>query len=542
MTVAAVVELTEEERYLAAIVSTTDGLDLAEFAWGDSESADGVYRAWDFQWSWYLCPDAFQVDQGARALGKTVKITMRAFAFPFNFPGQNMLITAPELNHLKPLVDAIEDRVKNSWVTSGRLPQTRGRGVTKNPHWEMTFLNSSKLVSRLPQRDGKGVKSQHVIQIELDEAQDYPLAGWMEIVECLNRGLPGAGFNCHGVPRGVRDRFYEITMGENTEWTVHRPMAMNRPSWSKAERDEKAVTYGGSRQAPDYKRNIYGEHGDATNPLFVLARLMANVDQDMGSEYNTDIYTLIQVAFEELQGETPLIKMVLPGTHKTGWSGSPKGYSSYYGGMDVGMTNHPSEILLYGQRAGVVREQLDLLLRVNLQRISTDDQQAVVDYLFEFYGAKLRTFSIDRTGLGFSLWERLSKVHGETRIKGYNFSGKYAVALEDREMAAGETLEDLVIERNIVEFASDALREVVDAKSFLLPFDRELLQEWQGQTYRIVKSAGNPYGKREYSSGKYHTLDAGKMMIAGKRLLALDEMLAAKEEQGAVLDVFVGGM
>jgi hypothetical protein len=116
------------------------------------------------------------------------------------------------------------------------------------------------------------------------------------------------------------------------------------------------------------------------------------------------------------------------------------------------------------------------------------------------------------------------------------------VDLEDRELEDKETIEDLVIERNIVEFASDALRESVDSKGLLLPFDRELLTEWQGQSYVIVKSGGGgPYGtKRQYSQGTFHTLDAGKMMIAGKRLLALDEMLAAKAN-APVQDVFIGG-
>jgi hypothetical protein len=175
-----------------------------------------------------------------------------------------------------------------------------------------------------------------------------------------------------------------------------------------------------------------------------------------------------------------------------------------------------------------------------MQRISMEDQEAVVGYLMEFYGHRLKTFGIDKTGLGFTLWERLARTHGEDRIKGYNFSAKYAVALEDREMKRGETAADLVIERNIVEFASDAMREIVDAKGFLLPFDRELLQEWQGQSYVLVKSTSNPYGKREFSAGKFHTLDAGKMLVAGMRLAALDGVLSARAERTPVLDVFMG--
>jgi hypothetical protein len=51
-----------------------------------------------------------------------------------------------------------------------------------------------------------------------------------------------------------------------------------------------------------------------------------------------------------------------------------------------------------------------------------------------------------------------------------------------------------------------------------------------------MKTAGKgPYGtRRQYSEGSFHTLDAGKMMIAGKRLHALDELLNAKQQQAPV--------
>jgi hypothetical protein len=272
---------------------------------------------------------------------------------------------------------------------------------------------------------------------------------------------------------------------------------------------------------------------------------MACVDQDPGSEYNQDIYAEVHIQYEDLQGRSPVMMLdgKLSGAHKIGWAGAPKGYSAYYAGMDVGATIDPTEILVFGQRAGTSKEQLDLLTRVQMLRISMEDQEAIVGEIFRFYGDKLITFGIDRTGLGFPVWERLAKRFNKKneRVKGYNFSGKYAVALEDREMEEKETVEDLVIERNIVEFASDALREVVDAKSFLLPFDRELLIEWQGQSYTITKATGGPYGmKKQYSQGSFHTLDAGKVMIAGKRLHALDEMLNAKQQQGPVLDAFLG--
>lgn len=534
---AAIVEPDLAEIYLMAILTDDSGVDIAEFLWTDDEQPHGRFRAWDFQWSWWADDSALQIDNCGRAVGKSQGIQMRAFAFPFSYAGQEMLITAPELNHLRPIVDAVEGRIISSRIGREMLPNTKGRGIARQPQWQARFINGSRIISRLPNKSGQGVKGMHPLKLEMDEAQDYPLAGWVELIETLKRGSEGAQWRCHGVSRGVRDKYYELT--NNPAWTVHRKMAMHRPNWTQEERDEKVVTYGGSRQNPDYKRNIYGEHGDATNPVFVLARLMDCVDQDMGSEYNTDVFCEVSITFEELNGRDPLMFLDMPSSHKSGWTASQRGYSAYYAGMDVGATNHPSEILVAGQRAGVQREQLDLLARIHMKRISMEDQEAVVGWLFRFYGEKMQTFGIDRTGIGFTLWERLAKTFGNERIKGYNFSGKYAVALEDRPMEDDETQKDLVIERNIVEFASDALREVVDAKGFRLPFNREILSEWQGQNYVIVRSAGSPYGKRSYSEGKFHTLDAGKMLIAGKRLQALDAMLNAKPAAPApVLDSF----
>jgi hypothetical protein len=553
---AAIVCPDEEEMYLLAILSESDGLDLAEWSWHDSESADGIYRAWDFQWPWYTCRDMQQVDQGGRALGKTVSITMRAFAFPFTYPGQKMLITAPELNHLRPLTDAIENRLLNTRLVRELLPEGRTHGMNRQPHWQAKFKNGAMLTSRLPQKDGKGVKGQHVIQIELDEAQDYPLAGWIEIMPTLNAGLPGAMFRCHGVPKGTRDKFYEKTE-PNSGWTVHRPMAMNRPTWSAVERDNNIQEYGGSRQNIDYKRNIYGEHGDASNSVFVLSRLMACVDIDEASEYNSEVYTVVRMEYERFPTDaddvqrTALIHtwLDIPGTHKSGWSqkvgnkevGAPRGYSAYWAGMDVGVTNHPSEILVFGQRQG--SDHLDLLLRVQMQRINADDQKATVQRIFELYGEKLRSFAIDKTGVGFMLWDELTRypVLGD-RIEGFNFSENRVVAFEDRPLEGRETMADLAIKRNVVEATTDWLRnDYVDTKSIRLPFDRELLLEFQGQTYTVIKDNGTPYGtKRQFGGGSFHTLDAAKMVMAGKHIPPLEAILDRGPDNGPVLDLFLG--
>lgn len=540
---------------MLALLEDFSGLDIAEFCWVDEESEDGCWRAWDFQWAWYRAREPMQIDQCGRAVGKTNGIEMRAFAFPFNYPGQEMLITAPELNHLRPIVDKVEARLLGRRFSREMLPITgQSNGISRQPQWQVRFSNGARILSRLPQRDGKGVKGIHATCIELDEGQDFPGPGWTEIVESRNSWVPNSYFRVHGVSKGVRDKYYEMTQ-PGSGFHVHRWMAMHRPTWNAKERQSRLRQYGQSRQAPDYRRNVYGEHGDATNPIFVLARLTACIDLEEGSEYNQDVYAFRGINYEQIRSnENPaapdIIQLLdLPGTHLSGWSKAPKGYAAYYGGMDVGLTNHPSELIILGLRVGggakLGTEQLDLLTRLQLRRIKSGDQKRVVLHLFDFYGSKLKAFALDKGGLGFPIVQDLQG-HPEfkkiaTRIHGWNFDQKVITGFEDRELDKKETIEDLAIERPFVEHATDVLRnEYVDTKRILLPNDGDLINQFQGQTYTIVKGAGSPYGKRSYAEGQFHALDGVRMAIGAKVIPPLEERLHAKPVQVAVRDQFLG--
>lgn len=542
---AAILEPDEEEKYLIALLEDYSGLDIAEFCWVDGESDDGCFRAWDFQWSWYRSREPLQIDQCGRAVGKTNGIEMRAFAFAFNYVGQEMLITAPELNHLRPICDKIEARLLSRRFSREMMPITgKSKGIARQPQWQVSFTNGSRILSRLPNRDGKGVKGIHSVVIELDEGQDYPSAGWSEIIESRNSWVANSRFRVHGVSKGVRDKYYEMTQ-QNSGFYVHRWMGMHRPSWNDEERKVRVSQYGGSRQAPDYRRNVYGDHGDATNPLFVLARLTACIDLEPGSEFNTDVYSLNEISYEQIRsneapGNPDILQLLhLPGTHLKGHDGAKKGYSAYYGGMDVGLTNHPSEIMILGLRAGP-GDHLDLLTRIQLRRVKSEDQKAVVRYLFNFYGSKLKAFALDRGGLGFPIVQDLKgdPIIGD-RIHGWTFDEKVVTGFEDRELERDETMEDLAIYRRFVEHSSDVLRnEYVDVKGITLPNDGELINQFQGQTFTMVKGTG-PYGKRVYSEGSFHALDGMRLAVAAKVIPPLEARLNEVATQEAVLDLFL---
>ena len=97
-----------DEQYLWSILSDRSGIDLAEFCRIDEEKPDRCFRVRDYQWSWFRCSDIYQIDKCGRDVGKSLSINLRCMAWPFNFPGADLLLTAPRGVHLRPITDQIE--------------------------------------------------------------------------------------------------------------------------------------------------------------------------------------------------------------------------------------------------------------------------------------------------------------------------------------------------------------------------------------------------------------------------------------------------
>lgn len=536
-----IADLSEEEKYLFAILQDHSGIDIAEFCWTDETSKDFIFRCWDFQYPWYRVKAKYQIDQCARAIGKSVGIQMRAFAFPFTNPGEEMLVTAPEMIHLDPVTGNIEDR-----ITSVRLGREflkkdgTAKGFRHRP-FEASFRNGSSIKGRIPHKDGKGVKGMHPKKLEMDEAQDYPEPGWVELGETLKFGEEDATWRAHGVSRGVRDRYYKQTQPESG-WYVHRVTAMHRPDWTQAEREAKAELYG-SRDHPDYRRNILGLHGDASSALFVLTRLMACVDQDPSSDYNASEYYHVRINDEKLRDTGLPIEALLdfPERHKQ--------YARFWVGMDVGMTNHPSEILIFAEefpqqsvRGGRSKDLPDMRLkciaRVHLERISSPDQRRVMEKIFDFYHPQ--AISMDRTGLGLPIYQEILEGGGafSRSMRAYNFSEKIVIGYEESEEEVYDPDDLEEIKANVLEYSSDMLRSLVDQGRLRLPWDIDLIREFQGQTYVINKSNTDAYGKKQFNKGKFHALDAARMGALGYLQERIDALRQVAVEE-PVFDMFL---
>lgn len=557
--------LTEEEACLWAILQDVSGLDQAEFLWYDSSTDDGCFRAWPFQWTWWRCNDGYQIDQCARSVGKSLSIKVRGFAFPFLFPGQEMVITAPELVHLEPIVGLVENQIYNTRLSSEMM--MKGKSAVTHRPFQMNFANDARLIGRIPQRDGKGVKGIHPIWLELDEAQDYPHQGWTELTETLKRGFEGAVWRAHGVTRGLRDDFFEYTQDKpDNHWTIHRYPAMFRPNWTDEERQEKIKQYGSSDD-PDYRRNVLGLHGDATNPLFVLTRLMRCVDDDPLTDYNVDEYTKYQIKDESLGHAGGDIAAMLdyPSRHLKYLGADPKKQKAiYWVGMDVGYTVDPTEILVWVEYRHKPNDEfttMRLLTRVALTRIGHTDQIKAILHTIDFY--KPKVWAMDRGGLGQPLTQEIQEWYqaaseGDpggivpgwakqynlkdslSRLKGYNFSEKIIVDFDPLyELEDTDEVTDAAQRRNTKEYASDKLRALVDSHRIELPWDEELLKQWQGGTWTSAKGMQDQYGRRIFSKGNDHTLDAGRFFALGWAQYGIEEILNQDRSAPSVLAAFM---
>ena len=106
---------------------------------------------------------------------------------------------------------------------------------------------------------------------------------------------------------------------------------------------------------------------------------------------------------------------------------------------------------------------------------------------------------------------------------------------DDAEDEDGEPGE---IKANVLEYSSDMLRLYVDQGKIRLPWDIDMLREFQGQTYVVSKSNTDAYGKKQFSKGKFHALDAARMAILGHLQEKIDAMREVVSDE-PVLDMFM---
>ena len=98
------------------------------------------------------------------------------------------------------------------------------------------------------------------------------------------------------------------------------------------------------------------------------------------------------------------------------------------------------------------------------------------------------------------------------------------------------------IRRSVLEHSTDILRQLVDDHRLRLPWDRDLIAEFQGQSFTYSKSAIDQYGRRKiFSMGSFHSLDACRMAALAYRQNAIEQLVKNQEKAWEVPDpIFIG--
>lgn len=539
------------------------------------------------------------------------RICARACAFPFSFPGEEHALIAPEGSHIDRLTGRIEQRIKSvrlllEMVTGG------ARGITHQP-FEIDWRNGAQTYSRLPQRSGVGIKGIHAVRLDVDEAQDISERTWKEMPETVRTEIPGNSWCCHGVSKGVHDDFFEKTQ-EGSGWHVHRITKLHKPTYNPLMRDDYIKEYGGSDEAGDFKRNVYGEHGDTQNRIFILTHLKAGVDDRPDSDVNTEYYQPVIVGDEvaarlgsKVAVETSSDEATAIVTAMCEFPMAPKNrYPTFWAGMDVGLVSDPSEIVVLAEYNPDKREReihkraeiavpeeghsrFRMVSRIRLLRIPEPLQADIVMWLIDFY--RPRAFSMDAGGNGIGLFMELQKRAGRSRImaveppqlssdasdqekaehavaleayekrrskaeqalttiKGYKFGSKILVDFDEEkvvELGAGVEMKDMIEKAGIMQetktAATDRLRTLVDNRRLLLPDDKEVVDQMNGQTFTWSTEPMDAYGKRRavFSTGTFHILDAMRFFALGYSQEKIEQIIAkAEEPRKPVVARFVG--
>jgi hypothetical protein len=534
--------LDEDDLLLIALLQ--DPIYAAELLWDDptNHAYGGCFRWRDYQYPLCRPTSNYQGHACARSVGKTESIKAKAFTHPFRRHGQNLLVTAPELIHLLPLTDAIESRIRDCRLTRDFLDTRAGKtGFTHRP-FGVDFIDDTAIVGRIPRLTGTGVKGQHEPDLIIDEAQDYPEKGWTEVHETVMKdtvdidGSPDFHYEFYGVHSGARDSgfFRRVAQGA---FTLVQITAMQRPGWGAAEKVAAKAAYGGTG-SPDYRRNILGEPGAAASAFFVLSRLIACVDQNRESRFNQHEYVYQELRAEEVtELELPLVDVLdLPG-----------GLRSVWAGMDIGLTNSPTELLVFTETTVAKVQRLKLVRRYKLERFR---QGAIVEAWLALgfhFGAALLGFGVDSTGLGFPIVQAMEDDQGAPEhlldvTRGYFFNAKVPVGVEaanisrdpggrlrDQYGAAVQLERDPLtgIERYVtympmIEASTRYLRDFVDTGLLLLPFDTDITTDMMGETQQRVRRVGELRKK----PNAFHILDAMRAMAMVRKAGSIEEMLA----------------
>lgn len=352
-------------------------------------------------------------------------------------------------------------------------------------------------------------------------------------------------FHFYGVHRGARGGGFARRV-QGGMFKIHSLTAIQRPTWGPEEKRAAIDTYGGVN-SPDYRRNILGEPGAASSPIFVVSRLMACVDQSPDSDYNTNVYSNQHFRWEDFSqsGITIDNAIDLPYVLKT---------KKILVGMDLGLTNSPTVCSIFaeidhrmkGEHAP--RKRLALIRRITLQHFKSKDIRHLA-YLIWKWRRDLYGIGMDITGLGFPIFQEIEddETYPEEfrrSVMGWKFNEKITINIESESERRGidpgseayfQPEEEEQTKITVIEATTNNLREWVDSNYLLLPMDNEVVEDLLAENLQRVQDVSRLTGTKK--PNRFHILDSFRMATLVEKLH--DQVQVSDRTGGPVLDAMM---
>lgn len=534
-----------------------DPVYMPELLWKDpkNHAYGGQYRVRDYQYIIFRLDDNYAIVSCARSVGKTESEKVHAEIHGLkNY--DRLLITAPELIHLLPLTDAVEDHIVDNPLLSELLDVRNGQTGFQHRPFQCNLIDGTKIVGRIPKVTGTGVKAQHEKDLIVEEGQDYPERGWTEVTETVNYdsrdrdGNPDFHYWIYGVHSGNKSSGFD----ERVRSRVFRKIkvtALRRPDWGPDRKLNAIASYGGT-SSPDYKRNILGEPGAGATAYFVTARVMACVDQNItrgekpGSEYNERLYVCQTFRAEELDDLGMQISDIidLPDLRTAGW----------WCGVDIGLTDSPTCISLFAEWTVAKKPRVALMRRFMLERFRPRQIRETLYAIAWHLGTDLMGVGIDVTGLGQPIFQEMEDDElCPPRLRdisaGYVFNSKVEIGvapdmvtenqgvLRDHLGNMVKVVEDemtgeqtFVVMLPFIAASTSFIRQEVDAGTLLLPFDTDVTSDMLQETKQRVERVGQrgeTGGSAPRKGDRFHILDSFRAAFYRRRQDDIISQLAA---------------
>lgn len=537
----------------ALMAMLADPVYCAELLFEDPKNIEysGCYHVRDYQYPLFRYDRThnFEGFPCARDVGKTESIKAKTVSHAFRRMGEDMLVTAPELIHLDGVTQQVEQRISDTRLTNDFLRKENGKsGFTHKP-FQADFMDGTRIVGRIPKLNGTGVKGQHVPDLLIDEAQDYPDNGWIEVFPTVLKDHKGPDgqydftMNFYGVHAGAGGGRF-AALSESPQYKVTAVTMLQKPGWNRQEKEAAKAMYGGSN-TPDYRRNVLGERGARLSQFFVTSRLMACMDQNKESAYNARLFKHEEFEAEslpELIGREGDVGDLLDLPGDLG--------QQVYGGMDVGLVTDPTVIMLFAVLPDEKRRnRLTLVRMIHLWRFTEKQIRQITYRIGRQYGQTLRAFGQDITGLGLPLYQAMEAdeqcpVHLRDVSRGYIFNAKVPVAVDpDYVSEQGQQLvdqyghmveivrdkwtgrEEMVARMTMIEASTRYLRGFVDDGFLRLPFHSDLIKDFQGETEQRVRAMGGVKKK----PNAFHMLDAARAFAMAYKAGQMEEQVYSRK-------------